>query len=188
MVLEGERVKLVPLTSNFFDDLLQVGRAKEIWAHISIDGSDSDTLLRELKSAVIRRSTGEQYPFVIIDKLHNKVIGSTRFYNIYPAHRKLEIGWTWYDPAYWGTTYNPECKLLLLEYCFETLKTVRVQFQTSEHNMRSRKAIQKIGGVYEGILRNERILPDGSIRNTAMFSIIQDEWPEVKQRLKNRIK
>ena len=131
----------------------------------------------------MKRGTGEQYPFTVIDRKTNKIIGSTLFHNIFPEHRKLEIGWTWYDPAYWRTGYNRECKLLLLTYCFETLKTVRVQLQTDENNMRSRTAILGIGATFEGIMRKERIRANGAFRNTVMYSIIDDEWAMVKEKL-----
>ena len=185
VILEGKRVKLVPLENSHFTDLLEVGKQEKIWEFISINGADQNILLQHLKSAVLKRATGEQYPFTVIDKQKNKIIGSTLFHNIYPEHRKLEIGWTWYDPAYWRTGYNRECKLLLLTYCFETLKTVRVQLQTDENNMRSRTAILCIGAVFEGILRKERIRANGKFRNTAMYSIIDEEWPAVKEKLSN---
>jgi RimJ/RimL family protein N-acetyltransferase len=183
LILEGEKVKLVPLESAHFDELLAVGRQGNIWEFMSINGADSDRLLLHLKSAVLKRGTGEQYPFAVIDKNEKKIIGSTLFHNIYPEHRKLEIGWTWYDPAYWRTGLNRECKLLLLAHCFEVLQTVRVQLQTDENNLRSRTAILGIGATFEGIIRKERIRANGVFRNTAMYSILDDEWPAVRSTL-----
>lgn len=187
VLLEGHKVKLVPLTADYFDALLDAAQDASIWTHLVMDGTDRDALLLELKSAVIRRTSIEEYPFVVIDKAGNKVIGSTRFYNILPNHRKLEIGWTWYHSDYWGKGYNTECKLLLLTYCFEVLKAVRVQFQVGEHNLRSQAAVTKIGAQYEGLLRKERIRPNGTIRNTMMYSIIDDEWEGVKKGLEQRL-
>ena len=184
--LDGERVKLVPLDSSHFASLLEIGKQEKIWEFISINGADEQVLLQHLRSAILKRGTGEQYPFTVIDKLSDKIIGSTLFHNIFPEHRKLEIGWTWYDPAYWRTGYNRECKLLLLTHCFESLKTIRVQLVTDENNHRSRMAISGIGATFEGILRNERIRANGAYRNTAMYSIIDSEWNEVKQRLKRQ--
>lgn len=186
IILEGARVKLVPLEEKYFDALLDIGAAKEIWNHLPLDGCDRSTLLTELKSAVMKRLSGEQYPFVIIDKTTDKVIGSTRFLNIFPEHRKLEIGWTWYDPAYWGSGHNNECKFLLLTYCFEQLKTIRVQLQTREQNARSRAAIQKTGAKFEGVLRNDRIRM-GERKDTYVFSIIEEEWEETKLLLETKI-
>lgn len=183
LILEGERVKLVPLDNTHFPDLLEIGKNEQIWECMSINGAQSDRLLQHLRSAVLRRAAGEQYPFTVIDKTNEKIIGSTLFHNIFPEHRKLEIGWTWYDPAYWRTGYNRECKLLLLTHCFETLKTVRVQLQTDENNHRSRTAILGIGATFEGILRKERIRANGKFRNTAMYSITDDDWPAAKEKL-----
>jgi RimJ/RimL family protein N-acetyltransferase len=116
-------------------------------------------------------------------KQTGKIIGSTRFMDIQSRHKKLEIGWTWLHPDYWATAVNPECKLLLLDYCFETLRTSRVQLKTDENNLRSRKAIEKIGGHFEGILRNDMIKENGIKRNSASFSIIEEEWPVTRVRL-----
>ena len=188
VILEGERVRLVPLDSAHFDELVQVAAQEQIWERMSINGADRDRIMHHLKTALLRRAVGEQYPFTIIDKVHNKIIGSTMFHNIFPEHRKLEIGWTWYDPAYWRTGHNRECKLLLLTYCFEVLNTVRVQLQTDENNERSRTAILGIGATFEGTMRKERIRANGACRNTAMYSIIDDEWAEVKAKLQKSLK
>jgi RimJ/RimL family protein N-acetyltransferase len=187
VILEGTRVKLVPLENSHFPELLAVGKQEKIWEFISINGADEKVLLQHLKSAVLKRGTGEQYPFTVIDKEQKRIIGSTLYHNIFPEHRKLEIGWTWYDPAYWRTGYNRECKLLLLTHCFETLKTIRVQLVTDENNQRSRTAILGIGAAFEGILRNERIRANGAYRNTAMYSIIDSEWDVVKEKLAEKL-
>ncbi|RYE25809.1 MAG: N-acetyltransferase [Sphingobacteriales bacterium] len=181
--LQNEYVRLEPLSAEHFEELLAVAQSPEIWQFLSLDGTDRETLRNELKSALLRRPTGEEYPFTIFDNRTGKIIGSTRFYNIFPGHRKLEIGWTWYTPQVWGKGHNIACKLLLLTYCFEVLNTVRVQFQAHDKNMRSRAAIRKIGAKYEGTLRNERIRYNGEVRSTAIFSIIDEEWPEVKRLL-----
>lgn len=183
LILEGEKVKLVPLDSAHFAELAIIAQDEKIWEHFAVNCSDKDRLLLHLKSTMLKRATGEQYPFTVIDKGKNRIIGSTLFHNIFPEHRKLEIGWTWYAPEYWRTGYNRECKLLLLTYCFETLGTVRVQFQTDEHNLRSRTAILGIGAAFEGIQRKERIRANGVFRNTAMYSIIDEEWPAAKKML-----
>ena len=187
VVLEGARVKLIPLEHDHLEALCAVAQQKEIWEYISINGADRDLLLAHLRSAMLKRSTGEQYPFTVVDKVENKIIGSTFLHNIVPQHRKLEIGWTWYDPAYWRTGYNRECKLLLLSFCFETLNAIRVQLLSAETNNRSRTAILGIGATLEGVMRNERIRSDGSYRNTAMYSIIADEWPAVKTMLMKKL-
>jgi RimJ/RimL family protein N-acetyltransferase len=148
---------------------------------------DSDAFRNELRSALLRKTIGEEYPFTIFDNKTGNIIGSTRLYNMFPAHRKLEIGWTWYDPAYWGKGHNAACKLLLLTHAFETMGCVRVQFQVHEQNTRSRAAVERLGAKFEGILRNERIRDNGSIRNTVMYSIIDTEWKDVKHLLRDRL-
>ena len=183
VILEGERVKIVPLEREHFPQLLQVGVDERIWEFMSINGADSNMLRRHLESAVLKRATGEQYPFTVFDKLSGAVIGSTMFHNIFPEHRNLEIGWTWYNPAFWRTGYNRECKLLLLTYCFEVLKTIRVQLVADENNKRSCTAILGVGATFEGVLRNERIRANGAYRNTAIYSIIDTEWVKTRDRL-----
>ncbi len=185
--LEGERVRLAPLERAHFDELVRLGGNEKIWEFMSINGADSSFLRKHLESAVLKRGTGEQYPFTVFDKKSGAIIGSTMFHNIFPEWRKLEIGWTWYDPAYWRTGYNRECKLLLLTHCFEALKTIRVQLVSDEKNMRSRNAIEGIGAKLEGIHRNERIRANGTYRNSAMYSILDTEWSEVKQMLTDNI-
>ncbi len=187
VILEGAKVRLEPLQRTHFPDLLKVGAQEKIWEFMSINGAEGDRLLRMLESAVLKRGTGEQYPFTVFDKATGSIIGSTMFHNIYPEYRKLEIGWTWYDPAYWRTGCNRECKLLLLTYCFEVLKTIRVQLLTDEVNLRSRKAIEGIGAKLEGTHRNERIRGNGTYRNSVMYSIIEAEWPQVKAELAAKI-
>ena len=183
VILEGEKVKLIPMEHAHFPDLVAIARQEKIWEHFSVNGTDENTLLSHLRSFILKRPTGEQYPFTVIDAATDKIIGSTLLYNFVQQSRKLEIGWTWYDPAYWRTGHNRECKLLMLTYCFESLKTVRVQLVTDENNTRSRNAIIGIGATFEGIMRKERIRANGVFRNTAMYSILDDEWPRVKAML-----
>ena len=132
-----------------------------------------------LEEALAMRDAGQQYPFVIIDKVNNKIIGSTRYLKLNSAFRTLEIGWTWYSPEFWGTSYNRECKFLLLKHCFEELKTICVYLGTSETNLRSRKAIENLGAKFEGISRN-RLIWKGIKRSFAIYSITDEEWPELK--------
>ena len=113
--------------------------------------------------------------------------GSTRFFDIYPEHKKLEIGWTWYTPAAWGKHYNLEAKLLMLTYGFETLHLQRVALKTRTSNIHSRRAIEQLGAAQEGILRKDRIGHDGHTRDTVLYSILDAEWPDLKLRLQQRL-
>jgi RimJ/RimL family protein N-acetyltransferase len=183
VILRGQTVDLLPLEKSHFDELQQVAKEKRIWEFLPGDGTDPEKFSAICNEALSERENGNHYPFVIFHKGSRKLIGSTRFLDIVPKFRKLEIGWTWLHPDHWGTTVNFECKLLLLTHCFETLKTIRVQIKTGDNNLRSRKAIEKLGAQFEGILRKERIRENGTIRNTANYSIIDDEWESVRTRL-----
>jgi RimJ/RimL family protein N-acetyltransferase len=181
--LKGDHVDLLPLEEKHFAELNVLAGDKRIWEFTAGKMNTDDIRLNAFKMALEERKRGTQFPFVIFNKGENKIVGSTRFMNIEPAHRKLEIGWTWLHPDYWATTINMECKLLLLTHCFEELKTVRVQLKTDENNIRSRTAIRKIGGQYEGILRHDLIRDNGTLRNSAYFSIIEPEWIDVKRNI-----
>lgn len=181
--LTGQIVDLVSMDKVHFQELETLAKDKRIWEHYIYDGSDSGKFRTILESALAEQKRGTQFPFVIFHKADNKLIGSSRFLDIQPKHKKLEIGTTWLHPDYWGTEVNLECKLLLLTFCFETLQTHRVQLKTDENNVRSRKAIEKIGGRFEGVLRNDMARDNGTKRNSAIYSIIDEEWDEKKSRL-----
>jgi RimJ/RimL family protein N-acetyltransferase len=185
--LEGEKVILEPMQKEHLPELIEAGKDPAIWSQLPVDGSKKGNMSTYISDAILKRISGEQYPFTVFDKEKNVAIGSTRLFELYPEHRKLEIGWTWYGSAYWGKGYNIDCKLLLLTYCFETLKVNRVQIKTRDSNLRSQAAIKKIGGKLEGVLRKDRIMKDGQVRDTVVFSIIDDEWEEVKSRLQSMI-
>lgn len=187
-ILEGTHVELIPLEKEHFEELYAAAADKDLWTLIPTDGSDKAIFYKNYKLALSERDNGNQYPFVIRHKETQKLIGSTRFFEIYPSDKKLEIGWTWITKEFWGSSVNLECKLLLLTYCFEVLKTNRVQLKTKDDNLRSRKAIEKIGGVFEGILRKDKIQNDGTTRNAAYYSILDDEWNTAKQKIETLIK
>lgn len=187
-ILEGTNVELIPLEKEHFEELYSAAADKDLWALIPTDGSDKEIFYQNYEFALSERENENQYPFVIRHKETQKLIGSTRFFEIYPSDKKLEIGWTWITKEFWGTSVNLECKLLLLTYCFDVLKTNRVQLKTKDNNLRSRKAIEKIGGVFEGILRKDKIQNDGSTRNAAYYSILDDEWEAAKQKIETLIR
>lgn len=186
-ILQNEWVRLEPLDRTHFDALIAISKHPDIWTYLTLNGTDSQKLLQELKAAILRRAVGDEYAFTVFDARENRIIGSTRLMGLYPNHRKLEIGWTWYDPAYWGSGHNLACKLLLLTHCFETLKTIRVQLQVNSKNERSRAAVLKLGATFEGLLRNERIRDNGEIRDTAIYSVIDAEWDAVKNMLSTKL-
>jgi RimJ/RimL family protein N-acetyltransferase len=182
-ILNGTMVDLIPLEKEHFDELYLAAADKKLWEFIPSDGSEREKFNALYNTALEEREKGNHYPFVIQHKQTKKFIGSTRFLDIVPKDKKLEIGFTWITRDYWGTAINFECKLLLMTFCFEVLKTNRVQLKTDERNIRSRTAIQKIGGQFEGIFRKERILDNGYVRNSAFFSIIDTEWDAAKKKI-----
>lgn len=183
LTLSGETVDLVSLDRSHFAELEKAAMNDRIWEFTLNDCSTPEKFNKAYSDALIGREKGSEYAFVVLHKSSGKIIGSTRFLDIDLHHKKLEIGWTWYHPDYWATEVNLECKLLLLSYCFETLNTNRVQIITDQNNLRSRKAIEKIGGKFEGILRNDLIRDNGTKRSSAYYSIIDEEWDEVKRHL-----
>lgn len=186
--IEGENVRLTALEHSHLNELLLLAQDRRIWEFFTFDGTDKFRLLAIYNNFLAEREKGNYYPFIIIDKSMQKIIGSTCFIDIQKQHKKLEIGATWLHPDYWGTAMNTECKMLLLKYSFELLGAVRVQLKTDENNIRSRKAIEKIGAAFEGILRNEMIRDNGTNRNSAFYSIIAEEWNQRKLTLLELLK
>jgi len=130
-----------------------------------------------------RQERGTDLPFVVIHQNSGRAIGMTRYLNIEPQNRAVEVGGTWYGPGYQRTMVNTECKLLMLAYAFECLGCIRVQLKTDLRNERSQRAIERIGAVREGVLRDHVILEDGYVRSSVYYSILSREWPRVKQHL-----
>jgi N-acetyltransferase len=130
---------------------------------------------------------GVSMPFVTIDRASGRTVGSTRYMSIEAPHRRLEIGTTWIGKSFQRTAINTEAKYLMLRHAFETLRCIAVDLRTHEKNLQSRVAIERLGAKFDGLLRNHRIMPDGGLRNTATYSIIDSEWPEVKARLEARL-
>lgn len=182
--LAGRRARLVPLQSEHAPALLHAGRDPAIWTYLPRHPKTREDMDALVAEALARRDAGTDFPFVILDQADNdRVVGSTRFCDIDRANRSLEIGWTWLDPAVWRTRINTECKYLLLVHAFESLGAIRVFFKTDARNVRSQNAIERLGAVREGVWRKHRILPDGYIRDSVYFSVVDDEWPAVKARL-----
>lgn len=181
--LSGERAALVPLQEEHLAGLLEAAQAPEIWAYMPLNLMTEAVARAWVADSRAAQAQGTELPFTIFDRETNRIVGSTRYLDISVPNRGLEIGWTWLNPAVWRTRINTECKYLLLRHAFETLDAIRVQFKTDARNLRSQQAIERIGGVREGVLRHHRILPDGYLRDSAYFSILAAEWPEAKRRL-----
>ena len=184
LTLESDRVKLAPLQKRHFKELIEIGQDKRIWEFMPVDWLGKKNLNEVLSEAISERKKGQQYPFVAIDKTNNKIFGSVRYLKISKDFKNLEIGWTWYKPEYWGTGYNKECKFLLLQHSFEVLGAISVHLGTSDTNIRSQKAIEGIGAKFDGTFRN-RLIYNGVKKSFVVYSISDDEWPTVKNRLLN---
>ncbi|MEI7050564.1 GNAT family protein [Pseudomonas koreensis] len=185
--LQGPRILLRPLQYSDADALLRAAADGELWNLTVTVVPSASTIDSYLKKALDGRDAGTVMPFVIVLKDSGEVIGSTRFWKIDPLNRKLEIGSSWISARWQKSFVNTEAKYLMLRHAFEVLECVRVQFTTDENNQKSRNAILRLGAQQEGIVRHERIMPDGRKRNSVRFSIIDDEWPQVRQVLEQKL-
>lgn len=185
--LTGEHIVLRPLAASDRQALLDAAADGELWSLKVTVVPDERTVDAYLDTALQGRAAGTVMPFAIVERASGRVIGSTRFWKIDRNNRKLEIGHTWLSASAQRTRANTEAKWLLLAYAFDTLQCVRVQFTTDELNEKSRAAILRLGAKQEGIVRHERIMPDGRKRNSVRFSIIDDEWPAIRDRLKAKL-
>ncbi len=187
-IIHGQAIVLLPLEEKHFNELFTAASDKRIWEFYTGDWSVQEKFIEIYHASLAQRTKGNEYPFVIIHQATKKIIGSTRLLDIVHFDRRLEIGGTWLMPEYWATAINLDCKLALLSFCFETLKAHRVQLKTQDNNLRSRKAIEKIGGVFEGVIRQHMLKDDGSFRSSAYFSILEEEWETVKEKLEAKVK
>ena len=183
VTLQGNVVRLEPLTIEHVGALAEVGLEPELWKWIPFPVTTEDKMRAYVQEALLQRDRGTALPFVILDQVTNQVIGCTRFGNIEKLHHRVEIGWTWVIPAYQRTKANTETKLLLLTHAFETWGVNRVELKTDALNSKSRNAILRIGATEEGTFRHHMITESGRVRDTVYFSIIVSEWPAVKANL-----
>ncbi|MDQ6710038.1 MAG: GNAT family N-acetyltransferase [Candidatus Dormibacteraeota bacterium] len=187
MALTGTHVLLEPMRTEHAAALLQAGRSMEVWEFMPARPMDAESMDRWMAKALANEAAGREHPFIVRRRADGVVIGSTRYLDVQEEDRTAEIGWTWYAPSAWGTMVNPEAKYLLLRHAFEDWRAIRVALKTDIRNLHSQAAIKKLGAVFEGTLRNQRIRPDGTYRDTPIYSIIESEWPEVKRALEIRL-
>jgi len=185
--LIGQKIRLRPMTEQDADALLLAASDGELWNMQLTNIPSPDTVAQYINIAITGRNAGTVLPFVIEEIASGKPIGSTRLWKIDTQNRKLEIGHTWLSVSWQRTYANTEAKLLLLTHAFEVMNCVRVQFTTDELNEKSRNAILRLGAKQEGIVRHERIMPNGRKRNSVRFSIIDEEWPEVRGNLQSKL-
>jgi RimJ/RimL family protein N-acetyltransferase len=184
VTLTGKYVRLEPMTEAHIAGLAEIGVGQTFWNFMLYGNMDTEEdMANWVRDILSRAEKGTDLPFVAIHLASGHVAGATRYLNIMPKDRGLEIGGTWYGTEFQRTPVNTECKYLLLKHAFETLGCIRVQFKTDLRNERSQRAIERIGAVKEGVLRNHMILPDGRIRHSVFYSILDTEWEGVKKRL-----
>lgn len=181
-IVQNKVVKLLPIEHGHVEGIFKVSQHAEIWEHLTATLLDKESVESYVSDMVKKREAKTDFPYVIVDAKTDKIIGSTTLLEISHEHKRAEIGSTWLTPSYWRTTMNTNCKFLLLKYAFEELDLHRVQIKTGHENIRSQKAIERLGATKEGILRNHMIRKEGIQRHTVMYSIIKEEWPELKQR------
>lgn len=187
VTLTGQQVRLEPLSVDHLPALCEVGLDEELWRWTTALVRTSDDMRRYLETALAARAAGNALPFAIVHLPSGRVVGSTRYGNVEPVHRRLEIGWSWVAGAWQRTAVNTECKFLLLRHAFEALRCLRVEFKTDALNQRSRAALLRLGAVEEGTLRRHMITESGRVRDTVYFSILDSEWPDVAARLQARL-
>jgi N-acetyltransferase len=192
--LEGSLVILEPLEPRHEQDLFRVAQDPRIWRYMPFDAGGTydpsetrDAFRSWVEAALAASEEGDEAAFATLDAESGKPIGSTRYLALRPAHRSLEIGWTWLAPPYWGTGANVEAKLLMLEHAFAHLGCVRVEFKTDARNERSRAALTALPARFEGIFRKHMIVHGNRRRDSAYYSIVDDEWPEVRANLRRRL-
>jgi RimJ/RimL family protein N-acetyltransferase len=189
VTLTGKLVKLEPLSITHAADLARLGLDEKIWHFMRYGKIETQEQMQSwIDDLLLLQAAGTDLPFAVVYQQGEYAVGSTRYLNIDHENRSLEIGGTWYGLEYQGTLVNTECKYLLLKHAFEVLGCVRVWLKTDRRNLRSQHAIEKLGAVKEGVLRNHMILPDGYIRDSVIYSILPTEWPQVKLSLEARLK
>ena len=188
-ILENERVLLRPLVQE--DAVFLSAYVREeptLWKYALTPITTEQEFDQYIGTAVESRGLKTAYPFIVFDKLQNKYVGSTRFYDIQLNNRSTQFGYTWYSESTWGTGLNEHCKLLLLEFAFETIGFERVEFRADNRNKRSIAAMKKIGCTVEGVLRNHLPTSDGTRRDSIVLSMLKEEWPSIKAGFLVRIK
>ena len=189
IILENERVLLRPLMQEDAVYLsVYVKEEPSLWKYALTPITTEQEFEQYMATAVEARQLKSAYPFIVFDKLQNKYVGSTRFYDIQLSNCSTQFGYTWYSESTWGTGLNEHCKFLLLQFAFETIGFERIEFRADNRNKRSIAAMQKIGCTVEGILRNHLPTGDGTRRDSIVLSMLKNEWPKIKEGFLARIK
>jgi len=182
--LQGDLVRLEPLAASHLEDLWAASRDPEVWRWLSITRPASRD---ELGSWIDEAVAGPDLPFATVLRESGAAVGSTRYLALRPEHRSVEIGWTWLAREAWGSGANAEAKLLMLSHAFDVWGCRRVELKTDALNERSRRAIEALGASFEGVHRKHMLVRGGENRDSAWYSVVDDEWPEVRARLVARL-
>jgi RimJ/RimL family protein N-acetyltransferase len=186
--LEGAVVVVEPLAPAHEDGLWEAASDSRIWRWMPVNAIESrETFAAWFAEAVKRTAAGVDQAFVVLDAGTGAPLGSTRYLALRPEHRGLEIGWTWLSADAWGTGANVEAKLLLMGHAFDELGCIRVEFKTDALNERSRAALEALPARFEGIFRKHMVVRDGALRDSAWYSVTDEEWPAVRQNLLDRL-
>lgn len=181
--VEGRYVAVVPLTPDHEADLREAAADGELHRLWYTSVPEPGAVAAEIERRLTLRNQGSMLPFAVIGKPGGKAVGMTTYMNIDAANRRVEIGSTWYRKSVQRTPLNTECKLLLLRHAFEELSCIAVEFRTHFMNRSSRRAIERLGAKFDGVLRSHSIMANGTVRDTAVYSIVASEWPAVKANL-----
>jgi len=186
-ILQGKLVRLEPLTLAHLPALEEIAFEPSIWRYMRSIVSTPEQLRAYVETALQWEADGTAMPWATISLRDNKVAGSTRFYEYAPKDKTVRIGSTWLNPAYRRTGINVEAKLLQFTYGFETLGLNRIALETHHENVQSQNAMRALGATFEGVHRNAYVMADGSLRHNHWFSVIREDWPEVKAKLQARL-
>ena len=183
ITLTGNSVRLEPLSISHHDDLVEAVRDGELWKLWYTFIPTPEKMRSEIDRRLALQAEGSMLPFAVVELSSGTAVGMTTYMDVDAANRRVEIGSTWYRKRVQRTVLNTECKLLLLRHAFEELDCIAVEFRTHFFNHQSRRAIERLGARLDGILRNHRFQPDGTLRDTCVYSIVASEWPTVKSHL-----
>ena len=184
--LDGQHVALELITEEHREALRPEVNHQDIWTYATLSGYGDgfDVWFDDAKK---HNDEGRDFTYIVRDKASNRLVGSTRYTSIFADHNRLEIGYTWYIPEFWGGVVNPNCKLLLFNLAFERMGANRVELKANNDNKRSLAAMKKAGAVFEGVMRHHMVNADGTLRDSAIFSIIKPDWPQAKAGLLARL-
>jgi RimJ/RimL family protein N-acetyltransferase len=183
VILPGRVVRLEPLSKGHLGELTEAARYAEVWTYLDEESTTEHSVAALIREALDEQARGERLAFAMMEQTSGRAVGSISYLDIQRTHRTVEIGQAWITPSRWRTGIAREAGYLLLRHAFESLGAIRVAFTTDSRDERSQRAIEGLHATYEGVLRNHRILPDGTIRHSACYSVIREDWPQVSPKL-----